>query len=171
MEINTANILGTNSFLPLPNRERLSSPFLLDRKDDKKKNSIGADLLSLMKKPNIPDSITSPGKETDFKSLMAEIEEKAKLNTKEGDEALKKSCDDFEAILVNFLLTEMQKTVEKSSLFGEDKFSSESYNEMLNTEISKSISQSGSLGISEGMYRQLTSVKPNLDYSGFLSRK
>jgi flagellar protein FlgJ len=73
---------------------------------------------------------------------------------------LKKSCDDFEAVLLNFLMAEMRKTVKKNDLFGEASFSSETFTSFLDSEIAKNIAGSGALGISESMYDQLTNTMP-----------
>lgn len=67
---------------------------------------------------------------------------------------LYKQCQEFEAIFVKMMLSEMQKTVEKSGLvdggFGEEIFSG-----MLTDEYSKTMAQNANFGLADSLYRQL----------------
>lgn len=73
--------------------------------------------------------------------------------------ALRKSCQDFEAIFVQSLFKAMRKTVPESELF-EDNTASELYRDMLDQEIATTISQRQSMGLAEQMYRQMEKVLP-----------
>lgn len=70
------------------------------------------------------------------------------------DAKLKNACRDFEAMFVNNLLKAMRKTVVKSGLFG-DQQEEEMFQEMMDAEVSKSISRTNSVGIADMLYRQL----------------
>jgi len=71
---------------------------------------------------------------------------------------LKDACRDFEAMLVNQMLKEMRKTVVKTDLFGSEK-DEQYFREMMDFEVSKSISRTGSLGIAEMLYSQLSKLQ------------
>ena len=69
-------------------------------------------------------------------------------------EALKKSCQDFEAIFLQSLFKAMRKTVPEGGLF-EKSNSTEIFQEMFDQEVATSISRKQSVGLAEQMYRQL----------------
>lgn len=71
---------------------------------------------------------------------------------------LKDACRDFEAILVNQMLSSMRKTVVKTDLFGSEQ-EEEYFREMMDFEVSKSISRTGSLGVAEMLYKQLSKMQ------------
>lgn len=88
--------------------------------------------------------------------------------TKREDKKLKESCRDFEAVLLNQLMSEMRKTVKKTDLFGDDNFASDTYSSMFDTELSNSIAQTGGFGIADKLYNQLgnSQILPNLSERG-----
>jgi len=69
-------------------------------------------------------------------------------------EALKKSCQDFEAIFIQSVFKAMRKTVPESGLFTKNT-STETFQEMLDQEIATNISRKQSLGLADQMYRQM----------------
>ena len=69
-------------------------------------------------------------------------------------EALKKSCQDFEAIFIQSLFKSMRKTVPEGGIFEKDT-STETFQEMLDQEVAMNISRKQSVGLAEQMYRQL----------------
>jgi peptidoglycan hydrolase FlgJ len=69
-------------------------------------------------------------------------------------EALKKSCQDFEAIFVQSLFKAMRKTVPESGLFEKDT-STATFQDMLDQEIASKISRKQSVGLADQMYRQM----------------
>ena len=73
--------------------------------------------------------------------------------------ALRKSCQDFEAIFVQSLFKAMRKTVPESELFTENT-ATELYRDMLDQEIATTISQRQSIGLAEQMYRQMEKTLP-----------
>jgi flagellar protein FlgJ len=68
--------------------------------------------------------------------------------------ALKKSCEDFEAIFIQSLFKAMRKTVPESGLF-EKNTSTETFQDMLDQEIASKISRKQSVGLADQMYRQM----------------
>lgn len=77
----------------------------------------------------------------------------AGLNERE-DKKLKEACQDFEALFLSSLLKAMRKTVQKTSLFGSDS-GEQTFQEMMDTEISKSAAKNSSMGIADVLYKQL----------------
>lgn len=80
---------------------------------------------------------------------------KTSLNAAQ-DKRLKGACQDFEALFLSTILKGMRKTVEKSNLFGSDS-AENTFQEMMDDEISKSSAKTSSMGIADMLYRQLTS--------------
>lgn len=68
---------------------------------------------------------------------------------------LRKACQDFEAILLHKMLVEMRRAVPKSDLFG-SRTEEETWQDMIDAELSTSITQSRSLGLAELLYTQLS---------------
>jgi murein DD-endopeptidase MepM/ murein hydrolase activator NlpD len=70
------------------------------------------------------------------------------------DKALKKSCRDFESLLMHQLLKTMRRTVEKCDLFHGGQ-GEEIYESLLDMELSKSMSGLGPNSLAEILYQQL----------------
>lgn len=72
--------------------------------------------------------------------------------------ALRKACQDFEALFVHSLFKEMRKTIPQDGLLprgmGED-----AYVEMMDWEMAQRSSRTQSLGIAEALFRQLGGEK------------
>ncbi len=77
-------------------------------------------------------------------------------NKSKEDKKLKEACRDFEAMFISQLLKSMRKTVEKADLYGSSK-EEEIWQEMIDAEIAKSASKTGSFGIADMLYKQLSS--------------
>ena len=73
----------------------------------------------------------------------------------QDDEELKEACQEFEAYFVQRLFTEMRKTIPDGGLT-ESSSEGEIYEEMLDEEYSKTISQSSGIGIASTLYKQLS---------------
>lgn len=71
--------------------------------------------------------------------------------------ALKKSCQDFEAIFIQSMFKSMRKTVPEGGLFERD-HTTEMYQDMLDQEIASKISQRQSVGLADQMYRQMEAL-------------
>ncbi|PIE58436.1 MAG: hypothetical protein CSA33_03165 [Desulfobulbus propionicus] len=68
-------------------------------------------------------------------------------------EALKKTCEDFEAIFIDTMFKSMRKTVGASDLITKSN-AEKMYQEMLDTEIATAIARKQSLGLADQIYRQ-----------------
>ena len=81
--------------------------------------------------------------------------------TDKADEArLEKACKDFEAIILNQMLSAMRKAVPEGGLF-EKSYGEKIYQSMMDEELSKNIAHGKGMGLGEMLFRQLTS-KNNL---------
>ena len=71
------------------------------------------------------------------------------------DAALKKSSQDFESILINYVIKAMWETVPKSELSGEDNMGMDTYTEIMHAALAQDIAAKGGLGIAPAIYKQL----------------
>lgn len=83
----------------------------------------------------------------------------ADLMTRRGaagqdDAKLKQTAHDFEAILLNRLVSEMRKSVPKGGIL-ERSMAREWFEQMFDEEIAKEMSQSSNLGIADALYQQM----------------
>lgn len=69
--------------------------------------------------------------------------------------SLKKASQDFESILVNFVIDAMWKTIPKSDLFEENNAGMETYTEIMHTALSQDIVSKGGFGVASVIYEQL----------------
>ena len=93
-------------------------------------------------------------------SLLTASQQTPETNRSQRDKkSLKKSCEGFEAILVQSLFKAMRKTVTDGGVFKKDNATA-MYQDMLDQEIAKNISQKQSLGLAEQMYRQIEKKLP-----------
>jgi flagellar protein FlgJ len=94
-------------------------------------------------------SVAKQGETKDFSSIMAnEVKSREK-------EQLYKSCQELESVFVNKVLDAMRSTVSSSGLF-EKSFATETWESMLYQEYAKKMSQTGSLGLADIIYKQLS---------------
>lgn len=75
-------------------------------------------------------------------------------STKPTDSELEKACQEMESIFLNFLLKEMRNTINKSGLINGGT-AENIYTGMLDTEMSKVISERGGIGLSKILQDQL----------------
>lgn len=68
--------------------------------------------------------------------------------------ALKKSCQDFEALFVQSVFKAMRKTVPEGGIFT-DSTATETFREMLDQEIATSVARKQSVGLADQIYRQM----------------
>jgi peptidoglycan hydrolase FlgJ len=68
---------------------------------------------------------------------------------------LKKACKDFETIFLSYMLKSMRKTVSKTNLL-DSGLQGDIYQEMMDDEFCKAAAQTGSTGIADTVYRQLS---------------
>lgn len=79
---------------------------------------------------------------------------KSAFDTKD-DEDLKKACQEFEGIMLNMLYKQMKATIPKSELLESD-MGKEIFESMLDEELVEEASKSGSLGLGDTLYKQLS---------------
>ena len=89
----------------------------------------------------------------DIRSVTGAANTTAPKQTLE-DKKLKAACRDMEAVFLNMLLGRMRATVPKSSLTGGNK--QEIIQSMLDTELTQNMARSGSSGLADMLYRQLS---------------
>ena len=75
------------------------------------------------------------------------------------DAALKKSSQDFESILINYVIKAMWETIPKSELTGEDNMGMDTYTEIMHAALAQDIAAKGGLGIAAAIYKQLMQNK------------
>jgi flagellar protein FlgJ len=73
--------------------------------------------------------------------------------------ALKKACQDFEAIFIQSMFKSMRKTVPEGGIFKGD-HATEMYQDMIDQDIASQISRRQSLGLADQMYRQMEKILP-----------
>ena len=80
-------------------------------------------------------------------------------NINKDDVALKKSSQDFESILINYVIKAMWETVPKSELSDENNAGMDTYTEIMHTALAQDIAAKGGLGIAPTIYKQLMQNK------------
>lgn len=76
------------------------------------------------------------------------------------DQELEKACRNFESLFVNYMLQEMRETLPEESLFGGGQ-AEKIYTGMLDTEVSKNISQQRGIGLAKMIYEQMAALGEN----------
>ena len=76
-------------------------------------------------------------------------------DAKADDAKMKAACKDFEAVFMNYMLSQMRKTVPKNGLIPQSS-AQDIMQSMLDTEMTKNMSQAGGIGLADMIYRQLT---------------
>lgn len=74
--------------------------------------------------------------------------------SKQDDAALRKTCQEFEAIFVQSMFKAMRSTVPAGGLF-QGGMAQDTFQEMMDLEVAKASAEQGRLGIAEALYRQL----------------
>lgn len=92
---------------------------------------------------------TSIAQNTNVQSLNARPADKE-------DAKLKKTCQDFESLLVQQMLSAMRQTVQKSDVFG-SREKEDTFQGMLDQEMAVQMSRTGSIKIADVLYKQLSS--------------
>ncbi len=87
--------------------------------------------------------------------LQQAVADKAAKATDANDKKLKATCKDMESVFLNMMYTSMRKTVPKDSLLGESN-EDDIMQSMLDTELTKKMSQAGGVGLADLLYRQLS---------------
>lgn len=97
---------------------------------------------------------------------MAQVE---KLKGADENGELKKACEDFESVLLNYMFQSMKKTVGDSGIFGES-FQRNMYESLYVEKISEKIAEERDLGLGDALYRQLAAdLEADADDGGNIS--
>ena len=104
-------------------------------------------------------------KESKFQEELATAQNRFKKAAKNGvmtpeqiaqrNKDIKDASIQLEAIILKMMYGEMWKTVPKDKLFGDDN-AMEIWRDMYNEELTKSMAQSGGIGLQDLIYKQLT---------------
>ncbi|WP_371363136.1 hypothetical protein SRRS_40950 [Sporomusa rhizae] len=105
----------------------------------------GADFAAKLEKAVAASTKAGKGKES-AADAIAKRKEDAKLKT---------ACKDMEAVFLNMMLTQMRATVPKGNLIGESS-GEKIMQSLLDTELTKNMSQAGGIGLADMLYRQLS---------------
>ena len=87
--------------------------------------------------------------------LAAQSKQAAAVKESRDTAKLKKSCTEFEGVFLNTMYQAMQKTVEKSGLFG-DGFQEDMFESLFMEKIFGQIAETRGMGIGDTMYQQLS---------------
>jgi len=101
---------------------------------------------------SLVDNSSSVLKSTNDDDFARRLEAAVKNN---DDKELKKACQEFEAIMLDMLYKQMKATVIKSSLTEKDP-GRDIFESMLDEELMQAASKTGSLGLAESLYKQLS---------------
>ncbi len=73
---------------------------------------------------------------------------------RQDDKALRKTCQDFEAVFVQSMFKTMRASVPDGGLFPKG-MAEESFRDLMDMEVAKTSSAQGTLGIADALFRQL----------------
>jgi flagellar protein FlgJ len=104
--------------------------------------------------------LKSPAGSVD-KSITGKNSPAADADGSKDQAKMKKACQDFEAVFLNYMLSQMRETVPKSGLTGNDPGES-IYRGMMDEELSHQMAASGGMGLADMLYRQFTEHGPKI---------
>lgn len=84
-----------------------------------------------------------------------------KAYDEQDKQALKKVCQDFESIMLNMMYKQMKASIPKSGLLNEDS-GKEIFDSMLDDKLMENASKSGTVGLADMMYKQLSKNMDNV---------
>ncbi|OHB24724.1 MAG: hypothetical protein A2X84_14430 [Desulfuromonadaceae bacterium GWC2_58_13] len=79
----------------------------------------------------------------------------SKSASKQDPEALRKTCQQFEAIFVQSMFKAMRSTVPDGGLFPKG-MAEESFQDLMDMEVAKSAAEQGRLGLGDALFQQLS---------------
>lgn len=91
----------------------------------------------------------------DYQQKSAELESLEAKADSGNKEQLEKVCQDFESILLNFMMKQMRNTVPEVKLISGGQ-AEEMFKDMQDQELSKEISSSSQFGLAGALYQQLS---------------
>jgi peptidoglycan hydrolase FlgJ len=80
------------------------------------------------------------------------------------DEAIEKVAQQFESVFIQMMLSSMRAAVPKEGLFNSNQM--ETYNDMLDQQMSVTMAEQGGIGLAEVIVRQLKLQQPQVSSSG-----
>ena len=80
-------------------------------------------------------------------------------NTNNDEASLKKASQDFESVLINYVIKAMWQTIPKSDLTEENNMGMDTYDEIMHTALAQDIAAKGGIGIAPAIYKQLSHNK------------
>lgn len=78
-----------------------------------------------------------------------------KPGSRDNPERLRAAAQEFEAIMLNIMVKEMRKNVPESPIFGENR-AREIFNEMLDNQYVKLMTQHGGIGLADMLVKQFS---------------
>lgn len=74
-------------------------------------------------------------------------------NLSKEDEKLRETCQEFEAVFINLMLSQMRNSVMKSDLFGKSQ-EEEFWNSMMDQELAKTWANNNGIGLASLLFQQ-----------------
>lgn len=108
---------------------------------------------SISGSPKIMTATPSYGETVEKKDFSRCLE--SAINEK-NNKKLYSACQELESVFLNKVLDSMRQSIPRGELSGYS-FATETFESMLYTEYARSMSKTGSLGIADIIYKQLTS--------------
>lgn len=111
---------------------------------------------------NITGNAVQSAEQSSDDTFARKLEEAARSN---DDKALKEACQEFESIMLSMMYKQMKATVVKSDLMEKDP-GMDIFQSMEDDELMKQASKTGSLGLAESLYKQLSRQYGKAAYAG-----
>jgi flagellar protein FlgJ len=113
---------------------------------------MGIDALSTANYTNVSSAVESVSDSKEADAFKIALEQ---AQAEENPEEIKKVCQQFEAIFINMLFKQMRNTITEGGLT-EKSQARETFEGMLDEEMSKAIAEGGGFGIAEMMTKALS---------------
>jgi len=107
---------------------------------------------SLMSLDAIKAQLTTSKDKTSGDKFTRELESAV---NKKDKQKLMASCQELESVFINKIMESMRATIPKSDVV-EKSFATETFESMLDEEYSKNMSKTGSIGLADILYKQLS---------------
>ena len=96
---------------------------------------------------------------TFFMSQAQSVRQTSDIKAQAGDKAqLEEACRGFESIFVNYLMQKMRETIPEGGLIGGGQ-AEKIYTSMLDSEVSKTVSEQRGIGLARIMFEQMTAAQ------------
>jgi len=104
----------------------------------------------------MPDHLETLGTVDRFQSIKPMAPDK----TQAGGDQLKKACQDFESIFVDYMMKQMRKTITRDGFLSPDN-AEQLYTSMLDSEVARNVSESRGIGLAAVIYQQMSGIMGN----------